>query len=209
VNTIQTSFDDWHPVQSNNVLPGILAALPGSPTLDSLFGLPLQRLHYYQKLYSKLLKSTQPGRSDHRLLMGANEKLDGLVAKGEASIQRRVGTDHEHYGRPQSGPAHSEPADSDGQTERDKDSFSFDPPVLTVIEGRERDSEPPSTTESLDRLSERFSSISTGTADTSLGGNGALPTPEDLERRLDTSRTLDIFTMTPKVRVAVFLRWPI
>jgi hypothetical protein len=175
-----------------------LASLPDSPTIDSLFALPLERLHYYQKLYAKLLKSTQPGRSDHRLLVGANEKLDSLLIKGEASIERLVGSDDEHYGRPQSGPTHSEP-DSDRLTERYKDSFSLEPPVLTVVEGRERDSEPASLRDSLDQLSERFSSISAGTADTSVGGNGVLPTPEDLERKLDTSRTLDIFTMTPKV----------
>jgi hypothetical protein len=48
-------------------------------TLDALFLLPKQRLQYYRKLYNRLLKSTAPGRSDHRLLAGALDKLDGLL----------------------------------------------------------------------------------------------------------------------------------
>ena len=55
-------------------------------TLDSLFALPHIRLKYYKKLYSRLLKSTQPGRSDYRLLVGANEKLDELVDKSKRRL---------------------------------------------------------------------------------------------------------------------------
>lgn len=60
---------------------------PNEPwTLDSLFALPHLRLKYYKKLYSRLLKSTQPGRSDHRLLVRANEKLDQLVEKSKRRL---------------------------------------------------------------------------------------------------------------------------
>ena len=53
----------------------------GSPvwTLDALFALPRARLKYYKKLYTRLLKSTHPGRSDHKLLTGAVEKLESLL----------------------------------------------------------------------------------------------------------------------------------
>ena len=63
-------------------LPPNSAPHPAAPhlwTLDDLFLLPKDRLGYYKKLYSRLLKSTTPGRSDHRLLTGALDKLDGLL----------------------------------------------------------------------------------------------------------------------------------
>ena len=48
--------------------------------MDALFSLPRARLKYYKKLYTRLLKSTQPGRSDHKLLTEAVEKLESLLA---------------------------------------------------------------------------------------------------------------------------------
>lgn len=89
-----SGFDHWQPVQSNPKLPQVLVTFsethppplstsglsdPALWTLDALFLLPKVRLKYYKKLYSRLLKSTSPGRSDHRLLLGALEKLDGLL----------------------------------------------------------------------------------------------------------------------------------
>lgn len=91
-------FDVWEPIVTNRRLPKVLAtfsassppppsAVPllqsGEPpiwTLDALFLLPKGRLKYYKKLYSRLLKSTTPGRSDHRLLIGALDKLDRLMS---------------------------------------------------------------------------------------------------------------------------------
>jgi hypothetical protein len=83
-----TGFDRWPPVANNERLPGVLATYSAQNppedggamwTLDGLFILPQVRLRYYRKLYSKLLKSTQPGRSDHKLLVGAVDKLDNLL----------------------------------------------------------------------------------------------------------------------------------
>ncbi len=99
-------FDAWSTVQSNPRLSKLLIEVSGATdadgnpvvfsdrkrdptepwTLDSLFALPHIRLKYYKKLYSRLLKSTQPGRSDHRLLVGANEKLDELVDKSKKRL---------------------------------------------------------------------------------------------------------------------------
>lgn len=99
-------FDAWGLVQSNPRLSKLLLEVSGATdaegnpiifsdrkrdpnepwTLDSLFALPHIRLKYYKKLYSRLLKSTQPGRSDHRLLVGANEKLDELVEKSKRRL---------------------------------------------------------------------------------------------------------------------------
>ena len=101
-----SDFDAWPAVQSNPRLASLLEEVSGATdsegnpvifsdrkrdpnepwTLDSLFALPHIRLKYYKKLYSRLLKSTQPGRSDHRLLVGANEKLDELVDKSKRRL---------------------------------------------------------------------------------------------------------------------------
>lgn len=108
-NTYSVGFDTWEPVASNAALPPLLITLsethPPTPatsipidgsiptnwTLDGLFALPRIRLKYYKKLYSRLLKSTQPGRSDHKLLVGANERLDGLLALAISKLDVIVG----------------------------------------------------------------------------------------------------------------------
>ena len=101
-------FDSWAPIKSNAQLQRILSqlaaeyprqpspptALPGSRpfaerwSLDALFLLPLHRVRFYKRLYSRLLRGTQPGRSDHQLLKAANEKLDSLLE----IIQQREAT---------------------------------------------------------------------------------------------------------------------
>ncbi len=98
-------FDSWPAVQNNAKLGVLLAEISSPPadgsaavfsdkrriqedgwTLDGLFALPQIRLKYYKKLYARLLKSTQPGRSDHKLLVGANDKLDELLDKAKQRI---------------------------------------------------------------------------------------------------------------------------
>ncbi|PFH54561.1 hypothetical protein AMATHDRAFT_72337 [Amanita thiersii Skay4041] len=149
-------FDDWEPVKSNNKLADILRTFSASTpppsvssssaddplwTLDGLFILPKGRLKYYRKLFGRLLKSTPPGRSDHRLLVGALDKLDTLMAMVESRSSITVG----HM-------SHSL-------------SESIDEVVV--------DFRPPS--------------------------NLARIPLSELEHRLSTNRTLDIFTMSPKV----------
>ena len=60
--------------------------------MDALFLLPKLRLKYYKKLYSRLLKSTVPGRSDYNLLLGALDKLDRLLETLEMQEQLKVGS---------------------------------------------------------------------------------------------------------------------
>lgn len=97
----QAGFDTFEPVQRNEKLAPILASLdwPGtlprsedstSPSMDQLFSLPVYRIAYYKKLYTKLLKSTQPGRSDHKLLVEANDQLDKLAEACREGKERRV-----------------------------------------------------------------------------------------------------------------------
>ncbi|KAG8763738.1 hypothetical protein FRC11_013193 [Ceratobasidium sp. 423] len=114
INAYATGFDTWRPVQQNSNLGRILGDLtntlaPGNPqewTLDKLFALPPQRLKYYKKLYSRLLKTTSPGRSDHRLLVGANETLDRLMTTCEERRNKLIGDPADHdVPREASGPS--------------------------------------------------------------------------------------------------------
>jgi hypothetical protein len=106
--TFVSGFDEWEPVRSNPRLRTTLAIFsssnppplpPSAPehpsepplwTLDDLFLLPKGRLRYYRKLYSRLLKSTTPGRSDHRLLTAALDKLDRLVLTLDERLTMKV-----------------------------------------------------------------------------------------------------------------------
>jgi hypothetical protein len=95
-----SGFDRWSPVQTNARLMPVLEAFSethpppdgGVWTLDSLFLLPKSRIKYYRKLYGRLLKSTQEGRSDHRLLVGAVEKLDQLQQTLDQRAQIDIGS---------------------------------------------------------------------------------------------------------------------
>lgn len=107
-----TGFDSYSPVTRNQLLPGTLADISASSpppppleawSLDALFVLPHTRLRYYRKLYARLLRSTKEGRSDHKLLVVANQKLDSLVAQTESRLE--VDVSEEDSG--ENGPASS------------------------------------------------------------------------------------------------------
>jgi hypothetical protein len=94
-----TGFDSYAPILRNTLLPGILVDIsslspPPPPltawSLDALFILPYSRLRYYRKLYARLLRSTKEGRSDHRLLVVANQRLDSLVSQTESRLETDV-----------------------------------------------------------------------------------------------------------------------
>ncbi|CAG8511332.1 1436_t:CDS:2, partial [Racocetra persica] len=76
-------FDYRKDIEENLVLQQTLndiSAENNQPvSLDYFFDIPLKRIHYYKKLYMRLFKSTEPGRSDHIILASANERLDLLI----------------------------------------------------------------------------------------------------------------------------------
>lgn len=61
-------------------------------TIDELFLLPMGRLKYFKKLYGRLLKGAQPGRNDYKLLAGAGETIDRLLATWDARTAIKVGS---------------------------------------------------------------------------------------------------------------------
>lgn len=181
--------------------------------MDALFLLPKARLKYYKKLYNRLLKSTTPGRSDHRLLVGALDKLDRLLDTLEQRERVQVGSSPSS--RPSEFPSEDEVV-VDMRSQR-----VSGPPEPTRKDPRLSDA-----AQSSGSSSARGSSVSGGyvtsalehapkinelisrerlsreTASTSIsrGSSATMSMPiSDLERRLSAERTLDIFTMKSKV----------
>ncbi|KAJ7925866.1 hypothetical protein B0H13DRAFT_2229483 [Mycena leptocephala] len=210
-------FDDWEPVQSNSRLPSVMSSFSATNppptwaiasdaetptwTLDGLFLLPKARLKYYRKLYSRLLKSTTPGRSDHRLLVGALDKLDKLLDTLETREQIKVGAPR---GPPELTVLKPDEVPVAETKLLPETTFSVSP--RSTLNGVARtDFDAPGGSET---SSARGSSLSSGerlsreTASTSISrvSSATMTMPiSDLERRLSTQRTLDIFTMRPKV----------
>lgn len=55
-------------------------------TLDTLFVSPLERMRYYKKLYVRLLETSEPGRSDHKLLVQANHRIDMVLLMAQKTV---------------------------------------------------------------------------------------------------------------------------
>ncbi|SPO37839.1 related to GEF1 protein [Pseudozyma flocculosa] len=259
-------FDSWPKVQSNPRLAELLGEISGATkadgtpvvfsdrrrdpnepwTLDMLFALPHIRLKYYKKLYSRLLKSTQPGRSDHKLLVGANAKLDDLLDKSKRRLAMSV-LDEAGGGRgsldgslsesnttaetsPRGrGSSATSASEGNGPLSPSHKPFAFaskglspagspssgalrhvgdtGPPTPLAaerrLEGGSTSASPSRPDFSRHNSSEAASSVDAVTSQVrSMAGpskTDSMSQPiEALEGRLDTSRTLDIFTMKPK-----------
>nr|KIR86149.1 hypothetical protein I308_03684 [Cryptococcus tetragattii IND107] len=201
-----SGFDSYPPVVGNTLLPGILGEIstssrPTPPltqwTLDALFILPYTRLRYYRKLYTRLLRSTKEGKSDHKLLVVANERLEKLVREVEVRLELDVG-DHEEE---------NSKCASTGNVkteERDKERLSRSSSALDgSIEshgnsGIEGCSSSSSVVTSITQSPQRPPAIQ------SPGGAPSAPlfaitSPlSDLELRIDPEKTIDLFTMKLK-----------
>ncbi|KAI8981272.1 hypothetical protein BD414DRAFT_492160 [Trametes punicea] len=207
-------FDTWEPVQSNPRVRTILAMFsssnppplpasapthPSEPpiwTLDELFLLPKGRIKYYKKLYGRLLKSTTPGRSDHRLLSGALDKLDKLLATLDSRMDVRVGA-----GAPPKEALPPIETEDEVVIDMRTRQSTLDPQPRdtssTSLSSSQRASDSTRASGSLSSSGRR--SEDTAPTSASRGSTSTLNTPiTDLERRLSTERTLDIFSMKPK-----------
>ncbi|KAK0465075.1 uncharacterized protein EV420DRAFT_1512742 [Desarmillaria tabescens] len=206
-------FDDWDLVSSNTRLPSIIAAFstalppptslitsPDDPplwTLDALFLLPKLRLKYYKKLYSRLLKSTVPGRSDHRLLVGALDKLDTLLDTLEQRAQIRVTSMQSPSNEPPMLQGEDEVVfDLRTQRESAAQSSALSAPIQSDADATPNSSSSSARGSSV--LGERLSGETAMTSTSRVSSQTMSMPISDLERRLSTERTLDIFTMKLK-----------
>ncbi|WVR04434.1 hypothetical protein IAU60_001437 [Kwoniella sp. DSM 27419] len=212
-----TGFDSWQPVTRNALLPGILAEIstscaPIPPltewSLDALFLLPYNRLRYYRKLYARLLRSTKEGRSDHRLLVVANQRLEALVSEVEGRLEMDVSEEDDHAG----GASGSAPA-SNGERSREQ-SWAEKERISRTSSGMDSSADSQS-----NRIEDRNSAGSAVTNLTSITPSPqrrptiqvpASTTPTimtpvsatapltDLEERIDTEKAVDLFSMNLK-----------
>ncbi|KAI0307719.1 hypothetical protein B0F90DRAFT_1664754 [Multifurca ochricompacta] len=195
-----TDFDIWEPVRNNSRLSDVLAAFSASLpppstssvntdssiwTLDELFLLPKGRLKYFKKLYGRLLKGTQPGRSDYKLLAGAAVKLDKLLAILDARADVKAGS---------STPATLETVDEVVVDFRSPAEIpnKRELPAIESATGSETNSAGEPNLSSVSSNDIRSSSIERGPTDDLL-----IPLP-DLESRLAVENCMDIFTMKPR-----------
>lgn len=228
-----TDFDTWPAVQGNPRLHELLAEMSaptdadGAPvvfsdrkrqpgdvwTMDALFGLPQVRLKYYKKLYARLLKSTHPGKSDHRLLVGANEKLDELMEKAKNRISMSILDDSPLAAR-ERGSASSGSGNANRSTENTIDQLVQKLDLNSPSSGKGFDSPVPGSQTPGSELA--LSPVTPGKpvqapplippmapvspiSPVPPSNAGFDPSSADeLERTLDVSRVLDLFTMKPK-----------
>ncbi|KAG6820114.1 hypothetical protein H0H93_005261 [Arthromyces matolae] len=216
----QCGFDTWSPIRSNAKLTSILAAFSSSNpppasaiasnalnppvwTLDDLFLLPKARLKYYKKLYGRLLKSTAPGKSDHKLLIGALETLDLLLATLESRSLIKVGEEAQLPVTPLEEPVEEVVIDLRTQSVIEHQNKQ----IMEALSSA--DTHAGSETSSVRDSSVSGGRVSRETTTTSLSriSSSTLSMPiSELERRLSTQRTLDIFTMKPKARPPISTR---
>ncbi|KZT30490.1 hypothetical protein NEOLEDRAFT_1173909 [Neolentinus lepideus HHB14362 ss-1] len=222
-NTYYSGLDSWDPVRTNSRLPIVLATFsasvppplpphspehPSSPplwTLDQLFLLPKGRLKYYKRLYGRLLKSTVAGRSDHKLLVGAVERLDKLVSVVEERAEMTpAGSSGPRESAIGEVPEVRRGRGRESHVEAGEDEVVIDMRAQLRTDSAQFSDARGSTSGSSSARGSTFSGgerLSRETASTSIGreSTSTLSTPiTDLERRLATDRVLDIFTMKPK-----------
>ncbi|RSH90319.1 hypothetical protein EHS25_001653 [Saitozyma podzolica] len=212
--TYLAGFDSYPPVSRNVLLPGILTDIststPPTPpleqwSLDALFLLPYTRLRYYRKLYARLLRSTKEGRSDHRLLLVANQRLEALVSDVEARLEMDVAEE-------ETATASVSAPGSTGDRSREtswldkervsRTSSAMDSSLESHSNSRTEDprNSAGSAATSFNQSPQRRPTVTVpALTPTSKASPVSAPMPtSDLELRIDPERTIDLFSMNPK-----------
>ncbi|SCV72283.1 BQ2448_4977 [Microbotryum intermedium] len=219
-----TDFDLFTPVQMNAQLVPLLQQLPWPDTLDdddelsdatnltldALFSLPHIRLKYYKKLYAKLLRSAVVGG----LLVDANVKLDALLesyakARKTSVVVLHGGAEPTEEARRRARRM-TPPTDSSASTSTSANTSANTSAgnTATAPNGLRSSGESGTVNSSFDSSARSSavtvqSSVTDGSNKThtpamTVSEGPASPRIQDLERILNTSRALDIFTMLPK-----------
>ncbi|KAG0224742.1 hypothetical protein B0O80DRAFT_422049 [Mortierella sp. GBAus27b] len=181
-------FDNWPEIIHNIRLQDILTTIAGEQfqhvTLDSFLLKPIERLQYYRRVYMRLLESSERGNPDHDALEAAFMKLD--------TILRYVTIDVPGTSRHPASPALSgissmsmgalRNALPSPPPKEQQGSQNFPP------QGRPTNQPSPSLPPSPMSPDQRPQQPPPRTSEAM----------QELERTLDTSRVLDLFTMQPK-----------
>nr|AAV28743.1 GEF1p [Cryptococcus gattii] len=200
-----SGFDSYPPVVGNTLLPGILDKISSSSrptppltewTLDALFILPYTRLRYYRKLYTRLLRSTKEGKSDHKLLVVANERLEKLVREVEARLELDVG-DHEGE-NPTCSSAGNVKAEERDEERLSRSSSALDGSIESHGNRIEGHSSSGSVVTSITQSPQRLPAIQSSVGASSAPLFAITSPLSDLELRIDPEKTIDLFTMKLK-----------
>ncbi|KAF9914711.1 hypothetical protein BX616_007716 [Lobosporangium transversale] len=187
-------LDSWPEIMSNSRLQSILAEIATEQvqhvTLDSFFMKPIDRLHYYHRLYMRLLESSERGAPDFNALEAALMRIDAIL--------RFVSVDISGTSRYPTSPAMS------GISSMSALRHALPSPPLTDQNTSPRF--PPQTRGHSNPISPALppSPMSPGMSPNYRplhNLNNPSRTAEamlELEKTLDTSKVLDLFTMQPK-----------
>lgn len=177
-------------------------------TLDGLFFLPRMRLKYYQKLYNRLLKNT-----DNRLLIDAVDTLNMLIATLDSRQTIQVGDQNLAISVPPALDREDEVVVDMMRTEASSSS-STAKALRTEVDVVTPASESNSNRDTSSWEGYGYFPFYTGNysfvnrehiSSYNRASTHTISMPiTDLERRLVTDRTLDIFTMTPKVEGSLY-----
>lgn len=178
---LDTRPDIVHHVRLQSVLQNMNRQIPRNDhpsgwTLDRFFELPIVRLVFYKKLYGRLLRNAQPGRSDHTLLLTANDKLDALNDRA----QRRSTSPASRSADQKALASASSPPTNDPRPLSPM-SPMMGRALLPPHEGAVP-APVPAWTHSAQLISSSITSQSL----------------DQMQARIDSTRTIDIFTMEPK-----------
>ncbi|KAF8933244.1 hypothetical protein BGZ58_006493, partial [Dissophora ornata] len=182
-------FDNWPEIMNNSRLQDILGEIAGEQfqhvTLDTFLMKPIDRLHYYRRLYMRLLDSSERGKPDFDALEAAFMRID--------TILRFVTVDVPGTSRHPASPALS------GISSMSSMRYALPSPPITD-----------QTSPNFHPQSRPNNNISPGLPPSPLsprnGPNQGPDQPDvhssgimqEIERSLDTAEVLDLFTMQPK-----------
>ncbi|EGG10635.1 uncharacterized protein MELLADRAFT_115506 [Melampsora larici-populina 98AG31] len=179
-------------------------------TLTTFFALPFARLVYYRRFYEKALNSYQPGSPEHRLLYDASARLSNLLDAGCRQWKVNPIPPEFQVSPIKTPPTHLSPSNSRGSA---PDTRKAHVRVSTETTDSLGDGVPSSFVSARDDLSDgsnpstSMSSPNGSSEEQAALGRRMIEIKPgiyvqqailDLERTLDTSRCLDIFTMAPK-----------
>ncbi|RIA95246.1 hypothetical protein C1645_734218 [Glomus cerebriforme] len=188
IENFKLGFDLIPEIEENLYLQQILndiSAEKNQPvSLDYFFDMPLKRLHYYKKLYMRLYRTTEPGRSDNGLLLAANKRIDRLL---ELEKEIKSSNKIKEVGSFMAKLPAAEEVISSAVISQVAENISsvIISPTIEVHQLNE-DYEEEVNTDKVDEI---------GEVDF-VRKNWTL---EELESKLDTSKTKDLFTKLPKI----------